>query len=1211
MKLSLPLFLLLLSLSSLSQTIHISGRCYYDANGNNVFDGTDSVLVNGLVFTSTPPYQSHTDASGQYSLDVSVGSYNIEISQGTFAADDYKCPTKQRNYLIGGTDIIDFALQKRDSITAIRTYLAPVNFSYNDIPSTGGAGVYNLNYGYDGLLQSMPVTITLNFNPMLSLASASPAPTATGLGKLQWNFPAVQRTPFFNTIHSIALTFNYPAVGDTIGAFLFASKLIPGIAVTKPPQTDNWDEPEFIDFPMPQSAGATKGVKWLRHFAGAPSASSESDECISIDTIQNGSGYFIGGNRSSLSNRPFIARLSNDGLSIWEKYLDSLPGGHSFNVLTAIKHTPDGGCTVLGTVPIAATIGSNNKVSIARFDSSGAFVWGKILNGSGAEEVGDLSVLADGSCLVTGNSSSNDGDFLHQNADTTHSNIFLTKLSANGNIIFTKIYGGNNEDYGYRIKPLQNGSVLILGATDSDNGGDVVGAHMHQVYPVDLYSDTLFPSEAWILKVDGSTGNIIWSRCYGGTGYSYLIGAAENNGGILLTGVTNSKDGDLPYYPEPAVALWVLQISNTGSIVSSRLHKMYKGYQDSNYIASLMEGYYENNLLSSLHKTKDGNFILGGTITDKYGPIKARHGESDFMIVKINPAGDILRQKAIGGNDFDDLRDLQLDKNDDIIFVGQSSSENDDLYQHHDRFSELMVVAKLGITNVIKGQVYIDNNGNHIKDAAEPYFSQGRINSTKATDTIATRIFDGRFLNNVDTGNYTSYYQPANNYYTVFPINHTTSFTNLDLTDSIDFALIPKPNVNDLEVQLLPISRTRLGSDVTYRVITKNVGTTTLNNVVIGIKKDSRETYTDASRNETGVLADSIWWGPFKMDAFDIDTLFVTFTLNTPAVLNIGDTILLQVTANPIINDSSVANNVAKIKEIVRGSFDPNDKSEIHAGTLTTTQYAGGEWLQYLIRFQNTGSDTAFYITIKDTLQSRLDLNSLEIISASHPYTFNLNGNVATWDFKKILLPDSTTDEAASHGFIHFKIKPRTGLSVGDEFTNKAAIYFDYNLPVITNLNKTIIGNNLGVCPGGNASFTAGVAGNSYQWQVNSGTGFTNLTNTGIYSGVTTGTLSLTAALPTMYGYKYRCVVNGTTNSPENTLKFSVRWLGTAGVAWENTANWDCGVLPNDQTDVVIPAGVVYPLVSSVASCYSLRLSPGSTVTVKSGSRLIITGKPN
>ncbi len=165
-------------------------------------------------------------------------------------------------------------------------------------------------------------------------------------------------------------------------------------------------------------------------------------------------------------------------------------------------------------------------------------------------------------------------------------------------------------------------------------------------------------------------------------------------------------------------SLWALQISMTGNILWSKQYKLYKGYQDSNYMSSPIPDYYNNSLLSNLHKTKDGNFVLGGTVTDKYGTIKSMHGDADFMLMKINTTGDIIWQKAVGGTRFDQLNDIQLDNNDDIVFVGTLASDSDDLYQHSTNH-KIMVVGKIGITNIIKGQVFIDNNNNHIKDAGE------------------------------------------------------------------------------------------------------------------------------------------------------------------------------------------------------------------------------------------------------------------------------------------------------------------------------------------------------------------------------------------------------------------------------------------------------------------------------------------------------------
>ncbi|MEO8085218.1 MAG: T9SS type A sorting domain-containing protein [Bacteroidota bacterium] len=89
-----------------------------------------------------------------------------------------------------------------------------------------------------------------------------------------------------------------------------------------------------------------------------------------------------------------------------------------------------------------------------------------------------------------------------------------------------------------------------------------------------------------------------------------------------------------------------------------------------------------------------------------------------------------------------------------------------------------------------------------------------------------------------------------------------------------------------------------------------------------------------------------------------------------------------------------------------------------------------------------------------DTLDNNLDPYSIlpeqnkEYYSA---FNFSLNGQVATFDFPSIYLPDSTRDEPGSHGFISFTVKLKHGLHIGDEIRNKGFIYFDFNEAIITN----------------------------------------------------------------------------------------------------------------------------------------------------------------
>jgi len=106
-----------------------------------------------------------------------------------------------------------------------------------------------------------------------------------------------------------------------------------------------------------------------------------------------------------------------------------------------------------------------------------------------------------------------------------------------------------------------------------------------------------------------------------------------------------------------------------------------------------------------------------------------------------------------------------------------------------------------------------------------------------------------------------------------------------------------------------------------------------------------------------------------------------------------------------------------------------------------------------MIRFQNVGTTPALKVVIRDVLDSSLDVESLEIVTTSHPYTKVefLPQNLLVWTFAGINLPDSTHNEPASHGFVVYRIKPKASLVEGTQLLNSAAIYFDDNLPVITN----------------------------------------------------------------------------------------------------------------------------------------------------------------
>lgn len=139
---------------------------------------------------------------------------------------------------------------------------------------------------------------------------------------------------------------------------------------------------------------------------------------------------------------------------------------------------------------------------------------------------------------------------------------------------------------------------------------------------------------------------------------------------------------------------------------------------------------------------------------------------------------------------------------------------------------------------------------------------------------------------------------------------------------------------------------------------------------------------------------------------------------------------------------------------MVTNSLDPNDKQVFPTGWGTGGNVEPGTEFKYTVRFQNTGSDTAFKVVLIDTLDADLDIASLQIGNASHNYSFKVSGKgrpVLTWTFNNILLPDSNTNEEKSHGFVSYSVRPKAGLTLGTRLENFADIYFDFNDPIRTN----------------------------------------------------------------------------------------------------------------------------------------------------------------
>jgi uncharacterized repeat protein (TIGR01451 family) len=137
---------------------------------------------------------------------------------------------------------------------------------------------------------------------------------------------------------------------------------------------------------------------------------------------------------------------------------------------------------------------------------------------------------------------------------------------------------------------------------------------------------------------------------------------------------------------------------------------------------------------------------------------------------------------------------------------------------------------------------------------------------------------------------------------------------------------------------------------------------------------------------------------------------------------------------------------------VVTGSYDPNDKTGFPIGQTDQFYIQPNQQLQYVIRFQNTGTDTAFTVVIRDTLDIDLNIFTVTPGVSSHNYEFRMYGpRVLEWTFNNINLPDSAANQVGSNGFVTFHVEQVPNLAPGTEINNDADIYFDFNAPITTN----------------------------------------------------------------------------------------------------------------------------------------------------------------
>jgi hypothetical protein len=269
--------------------------------------------------------------------------------------------------------------------------------------------------------------------------------------------------------------------------------------------------------------------------------------------------------------------------------------------------------------------------------------------------------------------------------------------------------------------------------------------------------------------------------------------------------------------------------------------------------------------------------------------------------------------------------------------------------------------------------------------------------------------------------------------------------------DSLDFGFFPTDTVHEL-APFLTGGFPRCNTIVNYWIDLTNTGTT-MPSGVLRLNLDEHLTYVGSAYPPDSVNGQDIYWHYdslmyFAQEQWEIQIQMPDFTA-------MGDTLTSHLVASVIEPNGGtpvIFFSDDLTQELVC-AYDPNDKTVEPAGFgVPGYIHVSTEWLEYTVRFQNTGNDTAMQVVITDQLDADLDWQSLQPLAQSHPLSIGVDQNgLATFTFANIHLPDSTTNELASHGFIRYRVHLDAGLDTGTVITNTASIYFDQNPAVVTN----------------------------------------------------------------------------------------------------------------------------------------------------------------
>lgn len=735
---------------------------------------------------------------------------------------------------------------------------------------------------------------------------------------------------------------------------------------------------------------------------------------------QTGNTYLASGTNcgNCAGSGAYLIKYNDQGTIQWQQ-LDT------FAYFGAIK---------ISTTGFLYSANSNNigvsSLTLTKLNTDGNIIWKKGNAYSGLNFYNVLDFDSQGNIIVTGSAGST---------------AITEKYDTLGNLLWAKQLSIGNGSYGYNLL-IDSFDNIYVGVKNGLVKYSSMGTELWNL-PLDFWVTSAMSidkqNNIYIVGMTNSShlmgvnkidknGNILWSRSYGyGDSYanSIVIDKTEN---VYVGGSAGSS------LNPTALSMGILLKYNTsGNLIWSK-----------SFGGTATAGSNNTNQNITIKTYNHNSFLLYGTLLNNTTL-------ADGFVAQVDTTGSVLWQDIFDSSDSvkkcQGWGALALDNDKNIYLSGSigtsmgSNQNNVIIMKYNNGYGTS--------TPSIHGILYHDTNQDCAYNSLETKL-EGKMIELKGSSTNFTNYAM------TDTAGSFNFYAPIGNYqiipvspkYWVSTCNNGISVSlsnNSDTSYNNQLGLYMLPNIQDLRISVAS-GRIRAGQNINYFIHATNEGTKAMSGRIV-INYDSLLKFVSAVPGPDTILYNKLVWNYSNLPCGQ--NTQIQFTLHGDTTLTFQDNIkTLYAAIEPVPTDYTPLDNVDSLPQSVFGPYDPNDKSI----NLNDTISVDDTLFTYTIQFQNLGNDTAFDVTLRDTLSDLFEIRTLKMGASSYPYSTSFIGNVMSIKFKSISLPPKTTDEINSQGFIKYSIKRKAFIAPGTHITNRAAIYFDYMPPVITNTTDNV-----------------------------------------------------------------------------------------------------------------------------------------------------------